>query len=551
MSLSPSSLSSQQPPPRHQKQLRASASAWAGAVVEGKGRGNNNNNNSNGLSPQPPPADIALTLHGEGSGSSFPDLSHGGRSARRRGGEESETTIRPSSSSTAAASPRYRRDSSSSSTSIHNPRKSILEQQKQQQEHEQDAVAGVSTQTHLLQLPPNHLHRLPPTPPRQPSDLADEHPTITTTTTEHTPQQNTTSPNSSSRFAAFATPLVRHARSLSNTSSSSTSSLLANMFKPASAAAPEPAPAKKGFFGALLHPSSRSSTDFRPAPPTQTTDVIDEFAGISFVAVMRSFLQEQDTQSDDAEHHPAEKRTPEARLEDAVTTATDLLDRVYTAYLARTSLVRDFVGEADAQREDLEAQQTVAASLRVQLDRLATNEKEARDEQERRLEEQAQRIAQLETELRRREAVDEARRNRCKRTSAASDSGFESDVDSIYTASRASTVVSPTLMMEEEDEACQDCESCRRHSTAPAIPTPLREAWCPDATTPTQQLPQQPKAPVKQGVWGFFKKNQQPVDNRDINTVRMENRFLREQVREMEKAIDGALEAVVGRGIDL
>jgi hypothetical protein len=325
------------------------------------------------------------------------------------------------------------------------------------------------------------------------------------------------------------------------------------MFKPASAA-PEPVPAKKGFFGSLLHPSSR--TEARPAPPTQTTDVIDEFAGLSFAAVMRSFLQDQDPEADDDAEHPVEKRSPEARLEDAVTTATDLLDRVYTAYLARTSLVRDFVGEADAQREDLEAQRTVASSLRVQLDKLATNEKEARDEQERRLEEQARRIATLEAELRRREAVDEARRNRCKRTSAASDSGFESDVDSIYTASRASTVVSPTLMLEEEDEACQDCESCRRHSTAPTNPTPLREAWCPDATTPTQQQPQQqqqppPKAPVKQGVWGFFKKSQQPVDNRDINQVRMENRFLREQVREMEKAIDGALEAVVGRGIGL
>ncbi|KAA8893714.1 hypothetical protein FN846DRAFT_750553, partial [Sphaerosporella brunnea] len=310
-------------------------------------------------------------------------------------------------------------------------------------------------------------------------------------------------------------------------------------------------------FGSLLHPS-RSPEAGRPLPQN-TTDIIDEFAGLSFATVMKSFLQEPQSDGTPSDPAAAQKRTPEARLEDAVATATELLDRVYAAYLARTAAIRDAVGEADAQREDLEAQRVVASSLRAQLDRLATIEREARDEQNVRMEEQARRIQALEAEIRRRDAIEEARRNRCKRASAASDSGFESDVDSILSRSdhsqRTSIVVSP---MEEEDEGadsgCQDCESCRHHSVTAAVgaetknPTPLREAWSPESPSHTKT----PTPSIKQGVWGFFKKNQQQQNSwygNDINAVRMENRILREQVREMEKAIDGALEAVVGRGI--
>lgn len=316
-------------------------------------------------------------------------------------------------------------------------------------------------------------------------------------------------------------------------------------------------PAKGGFFGFKL-PSTASPRNSRTI---QSTDIIDEFAGLSFASLMSSFLAEPNPHEIPSSPADALKRTPEGRLEEAIATATDLLDRVYTAYRARTASLGDALDDLENCKEDIVSHQTLNASLKT---RFITEERETTS----RLAEQQKRIMELECELqqerRKRETADDElrlspRRTRCtssKRTSAASDSGFESDVDSISILSRsdarASTVVSPTEEVDEESNHHHDCESCRHQAAAQGAetknPTPLREAWSPDYNNRNIPVP-------KPGMWGFFKGRQQQQQQQgnwgDIESVRMENRWLRERVREMEKAVDGALEAVAGRGVAL
>jgi len=314
---------------------------------------------------------------------------------------------------------------------------------------------------------------------------------------------------------------------------------------------------KGGFFGFKL-PSTASP---RNSWTVQSTDVIDEFAGLSFTSLMASFLAEPNPSETPSSPADALKRTPEGRLEEAVATATDLLDRVYTAYHARTTSLGDALNDLENRKQDIINHQALNSSLTTQLDRFTIEERETAS----RLAEQQKRILELEYELQqerqKREAADDERRlsprricTSSKRTSAASDSGFESDVDSISILSRsdarASTVVSPTEEVDEEpDHQHHDCESCRHQVAAQGAetknPTPLRDAWRPDNNSPRNHIPVS-----KPGVWGFFKGRQQQQGNwGDVESVRMENRWLRERVRELEKAVDGALEAVAGRGV--
>ncbi|KAF8537161.1 hypothetical protein BDD12DRAFT_249948 [Trichophaea hybrida] len=336
--------------------------------------------------------------------------------------------------------------------------------------------------------------------------------------------------------------------------------LLATIFKtpettPQSSSTSE----RKSFFRFSL-PSSPTPSPRMPKAIPSSTDIIDEFAGISFSTVLQSYLEEPtQTPSTPAE---ALKRTPGGRLEDAVATATDLLDRVYTAYRARTSSLGDIIGEIDVQREEIASHKILNENLKAQLNRVVTKEQEASDAQTDRLNEQERRLKDLEAELsqerRKREAVEEelwlARRSKCKRTSAGSDSGFESDVDSILSRSdmRGSIIISPAEDADETgSEMGHDCESCHHQAAAVGAetksPTPLRETWRPENLTVS-----------KPGVWGFFKGRQQQTQQQqnwdtrysgDAETVRAENRWLRERVRELEKAVEGALDAIAGRGI--
>ncbi|KAI5791344.1 hypothetical protein FPQ18DRAFT_237025, partial [Pyronema domesticum] len=282
------------------------------------------------------------------------------------------------------------------------------------------------------------------------------------------------------------------------------------------------------------------------------TDVIDEFAGLDFAAILNSYLE-----IPEGANPNDPKQSADARLHDAVTTATALLDRVYTSYRSRTTNIGDTLSESDCLREELQGQKILASNLKVQLERVVTSECEAQNH----LHAQAARIRQLEEELaserREKKAMEEelwvARRNRCKRVSAGSDSGFESDVESVLSRSTSTGAVT-TVGEEGEQEACEDHSDCG--STTPAAQgaetkqrTPLRESWSP--TSPADRTPTQTPVivspPQKQGVWaGLFKNKRDSSSNGDVWS---ENRYLRERVRELEKAVDGALDAIAGRGI--
>ena len=255
-----------------------------------------------------------------------------------------------------------------------------------------------------------------------------------------------------------------------------------------------------------------------------STDIIDEFAGLSFPALLTPYLTAPTTPPDS----PADAllRTPEGRLEAAIDTATTLLNRLYSAYLQRTESLSDLHAELDVTKETLASEATHIASLQ------STNSKQCdilESDAAAHSAELAELQQQLATERRRREAAEEEIRIIKRRSNPASDSGFESDVDSASMFSRSS-VVSP---VEEKDEG----SSIRIHLEAPATknPTPLREAWSPENQGG--------------GVWGFFKGRQQQVwkGSQDVETVRAENRWLRSRVGELEGCVEAALEAVAGR----
>jgi hypothetical protein len=281
-----------------------------------------------------------------------------------------------------------------------------------------------------------------------------------------------------------------------------------------------------------------------------STDVIDEFAGLDFAAILNSYLE-----IPEGANPNDPKQSADARLHDAVTTATALLDRVYSSYRSRTTNIGDTLSESDCLREELQGQKILVSNLKVQLERVVTSECEAQNH----LHAQAARIRQLEEELaserREKKAMEEelwvARRNRCKRVSAGSDSGFESDVESVLSRSTSTGAVT-TVGEEGEQEACEDHSDCG--STTPAAQgaetkqrTPLRESWSPTSDRTPTQTPVIVSPPQKQGVWaGLFKNKRDSSSNGDVWS---ENRYLRERVRELEKAVDGALDAIAGRGI--
>jgi ABC-type phosphate transport system auxiliary subunit len=391
-------------------------------------------------------------------------------------------------------------------------------------------------------LPPNY--RLPP----RPSELVDNPIESSTTTQETSPSRLTTFTSPLARIAA-----VKHARSQSfsmgfsgdSQTGSAAAKLFTNIFK-----TPETIPQdseKKAFFGFSFQ-STQSPTQTAKCT-TKTTDVLDEFAGLSFSALLRSYLEEPIGTPNSPEE--ALKRTPEGRLEDAVSTATDLLDRVYSAYCARTSSLAEALGECEVQKEDIACEKVHCEQLKSQLERLAFEEREARDAQTQRLQEQRQRIQHLEAELakeqRKRAALEEEirtipLRKVGNRASAASDSGFESDTESMLSRVdvRASVVVSPTEgLLDRGDEVNSNtergdraattlCESCRQRDearggglaavgAATKVPTPLREAWSPSEN------------PAKKAVWGFFKSRQQSQqtwengrNEGDIDSIKME-----------------------------
>lgn len=348
-------------------------------------------------------------------------------------------------------------------------------------------------------------------------------------------------------------------------------------------------------------PSRRSARSMRMhSPELSSTLLIDEFAGISFRQLLNSYTLEPTGTPETPED--ALKRTPEGRLEELSVTAADLLERVYDAYKSRTSSLAEMLDEREETNEVLEESRARTSQYKIQLERLATDEQDARDEQNFRITVQERRIKQLEAQLQqersKREEVEEElqRRDmeRKKRISAASDSGFESDGDSMFSRDRASMVVSPvesfmdggvdehsmggrrdsltpstyTTVSRSELGRCEQCSHCSTYSrsltpSSASIrnPTPLSQAWSPGSDgsgekTPTQTpVSSPPSATTTSTKWGFgslTRKAGAAVSGvgwtgGNVEEVRSENRVLRARVGELERVVNDCLEFVAGR----
>ncbi|RPB11473.1 hypothetical protein P167DRAFT_575215 [Morchella conica CCBAS932] len=311
--------------------------------------------------------------------------------------------------------------------------------------------------------------------------------------------------------------------------------------------------------------SSRSMRDY--SPEIGPTMLIDEFAGIPFRSLLNSFIQEPEGTAETPEE--ARKRTPEARLEELAVTAGDLLERVYQAYKSRTQALGDMHNEQEVTKEVMEESRIKLSEYKMQLGRLATEESILREAQDVKLAEGEKRIKELERELQRERAKREElegeleRRTTLrvnKRTSAASDSGFESDTESMF--SRASQVVSPvdSFMDGGADDrsltisTTTKCEHCTRTLTPSSAsirnPTPLSQAWSAgsDGTATPTQTPV--TSPVTTTKWGFASLTRRGtsgwIGNNDTD-VRAENRMLRARVGELEAVVNDVLEVVAGR----
>ncbi|KAI5849329.1 hypothetical protein DFP73DRAFT_289082 [Morchella snyderi] len=310
--------------------------------------------------------------------------------------------------------------------------------------------------------------------------------------------------------------------------------------------------------------SSRSMRDYSPA--IGPTMLIDEFAGIPFRNLLNSFIQGPEGTADTPQE--AQKRTPEARLEELAITAGDLLERVYEAYKSRTQALGDMHNEQEVTKEVMEESKIKLSEYKMQLGRLATEESILREAQDVKLAEGEKRIKELERELQRERAKREELEGELerrmtlrvnKRTSAASDSGFESDTESMF--SRASQVVSPVdSFMDGVDDrsltisTSSKCEHCTRTLTPSSAsirnPTPLSQAWSAgsDGTATPTQTPV--TSPVTTTKWGFASLTRRGTSgwtgNNDTD-VRAENRMLRARVGELEAVVNDVLEVVAGR----
>lgn len=368
----------------------------------------------------------------------------------------------------------------------------------------------------------------------------------------------------------------------------------------------------RGFFTTLgtaiqtqLSPASPPASPSRRPTRNQilepdATLLVDEFAGISFRQLISSYTLEPTAAPESPEE--ALKNTPEGRLGELSVTAADLLERVYAAYQSRTSSLASVLSAHADTTELLEESRSRTSQYKLQLERLATDEQDARDEQNFRITVQERRIKQLEAAVqseraKREEAEEELRRTadreRKKRTSAASDSGFESDGDSLFSRDRASMVVSPvesfmdgvdehtgggtrrdsltpstyTVASRTDSGRCESCSHCQTsiRSLTPSSasirnPTPLSQAWSPDSDgsgekTPTQTPVSSPPSatavptPTKWGFGSLTRKAGAAVawSGGNVEEVRSENRVLRARVGELERVVDDCLEFVAGR----
>ncbi|RPA73555.1 hypothetical protein BJ508DRAFT_341197 [Ascobolus immersus RN42] len=257
---------------------------------------------------------------------------------------------------------------------------------------------------------------------------------------------------------------------------------------------------------------------------------------------------------------PDPHNTPEARLATLAETAKDLLDRVYTAYKKRTLATSEALSEQSALRDELEGARLRTRILESKLEKeaeLHRSELEQKDEALRLMQEKLQRLEmQLSSEPP--TPSDETPTPRAgsasgldKRISSSttSDSGFESDADSLF--SRTTSPSDSTLSPSDSTLTLSHCPHCNSHLrppsiTSPSSPSPLREATAvSEEELGNVRVPSPAQSKWQQALAAMVKKTV-PAEQGEVEALRGENRFLRGRVVELEGAVGEALGVLGG-----
>lgn len=235
-------------------------------------------------------------------------------------------------------------------------------------------------------------------------------------------------------------------------------------------------------------------------------------------------------------HGPADPLSPHA-FNDLLLNATNLLQRMQSAYKEKVDYIASIQPEIDAQKEEVEEAETRARHLKLQLEDMA----QKAEEQNGLMQELAQQLA--EEKLKVQEARDNARTirpirrsldgdeeetpRRRKRGSAgsASDSGFESDVDrdneSVF--SGADTPLSPpmltvTPLFEERESQISSSKQ--------------RPAYSRLSSSASQSSNGGKRLGGEGAVWAT------------MESLRSENKELKRQMEEMQSMLQGCIEFV-------
>lgn len=214
-----------------------------------------------------------------------------------------------------------------------------------------------------------------------------------------------------------------------------------------------------------------------------------------------------------------------ASFNELLLNATNLLNRMQTAYREKVDYLSSMQPEMDAQREEVEETETRNAHLKMQLEDLGRKAQEqddamqemARQVQEAKIEAQEARDAAKTIRMVRDGDSEATPTRRRKRTSAgstcASDSGFESDLDSVVSAGGAAS----------PDYDGRTWE--------------LRQPKAPQASLQRRDLTARP------GIVGRRTEDESTAWA-TVQALRRENAALKGQMEEMQKTIDGCIEFV-------
>lgn len=239
---------------------------------------------------------------------------------------------------------------------------------------------------------------------------------------------------------------------------------------------------------------------------------------------------------------PADPLNP-AAFNDLLLNATNLLQRMQTAYKEKVDYISSIQPEMDAQREEVEEVETRSKHLKMQLEEMSHQAKE----QETAMQEMGRQLA--EEKIKAQEALEAARtvrlvppegqevertatsrRTKRRSTDTASDSGFESDKESVISGP-IDTPISPprSIIYSYDNDRWQNTENLRGHGALQRRPSTSTMGSKPGSSNPSGR-----RLGGEGAAWAT------------VDSLRSENQDLRKEMEEMQKTLQGCIDLVSG-----